>query len=508
MNADNATQVKLLCALVGDPDFFRENIANLHRGDFPYLAAKLVFETVRAHWRLYGALPTAKTLPDEVLDAMRGIGPDGKESILTSIPKTLLHSVASCLGKVVEAINHPDPSNTAYFRDRWKDYLSSVRIERLNAAGMSAKEQLEEAAKLNEEIERISGGRKSASTSARKRVVSTRDSRKVRFGTGVWPIDIRMKMGMELGELGCILAGTGTGKTNMLINFAVNAAMSGKRVLFLSLEVSEEVILKRLQAMFGTFRMSLMDKPEEEWTPKELERYNYMLSDAFPYIDYIEVNTEFTSRSATCSDIDREIKAWKKRMYEQGLSDNDCPLVCIDYIHQMDPAGVANAKDNENTKYGNIAMHLRQMAVANRCVIWTAQQTKRESEKKSHLANSDCADAIDIPRRCDVVLGMTLAGVDARTGQEIDPYGVQDGAKVTNESEDDTADNHGDKERLINVDFCKLRNSGEKSTFCTVFQSKSLRLWTSASYADRAEANVERMSFGDFFAATRPKTVD
>lgn len=507
MNVDNATQVKLLCALVSDADFFKENIDNLHRGDFPSLAVKIVFETVRAHWRMYRTLPTGKTLPDEMLDALRGVGPDGKESIVTSVPNTLVPAVASCVGNVIAAINHPDPSNTAYFRDRWADYLSSVRIERLNVKGMSAKDQLEGAAKLYEEIGRLSDGKKSVSTSARKRVVTTREKKKLRFGTGVWPIDIRMKMGMELGELGCLLAGTGVGKSNMLINFAVNAAMTGKHVLFLSLEISEEVILKRAQAMFGTFPMSLLDKPEEEWPEKDLERYNFMMSDAFKYIDNIEVNTEFTSRSATCADIDREIKAWKKRMHDQGLSDNDCPLVCVDYIHQMDPAGVAGPKDNSNTQYGNIAMHLRQMAVDNKCVIWTAQQSKREAEKKSHLSNSDFADSIDIPRRCDVVLGVTLASVLPRTRQEFDPWGGDTDKKVTNESEDDTAENHGDKERLINIDFCKLRNSGEKHTFCTVFQSKSLRLWTNESYADTAENAVKSMSFKDAYASTVPKQV-
>ena len=504
MTIDSATQDKLLCALVSDREFFEDNVPNLHLSDFPSPAARLVFETLRAHWRKYSMVPSTRVFPDEVLNAMRGIGPDGKESIVTRVPGALLRSVADCLGKVVHAMGCPDPDSTAYFRDRWKEYLSAVRIGSLNGKGMSAQEQLEEAARLHEEIERISGGRKSVATSARKRSVSTRERPKVHYGTGVWPIDIRINMGLKMGELGCIIAGTGIGKTNTLINFAVNSAMLGKHVLFLSLEVSEEIILQRAQAMFGNFRMSLMDKPEEDWPEKDLERYNFMLSDSFPYIDNIEINTEWTSKSATCTDLEREIRNWKKRMHEKGLSDDDCPLVCVDYIHQISPSDVAGKNDNDNTKYGNVAMRLRQIAVANGCVIWTAQQSNRQAEKKQHLANGDIADSYDIPRRSDIVLGMTLIGVDPRTGQEVDLWGG--GSRVTHESEDDSADKYGDTERLINIDFCKIRNGGQARKSCTVFQGKSLRLWTSAWYADEAEANAGRLPFHKFFAATRPKT--
>ena len=507
MTVDTETQVKLLCALAGDPGFFAENVPNLHLTDFPALAPRLVFETIRAHWRIYGVLPGTKILPDEVLNALRGIGPDGKESITTVVPKTLVRSVASCLGQVMTALSHPDQTSSEYFRDRWQDYLSEVRVGQLNGE-TSAREQLRKAAQLNEEIEKISGTRQSESVTAGKRVLHKRsEARKRRFGTGVWPIDLRMKMGMELGELGIIMATTGVGKTNMLINLAVNAALMGHRVLFLSLEVNDETIIKRLQAMIGVFNISMMDKYEEEWEakyPKELERYNYLTEKGFPYIDFITVNTEYTTKSATCADIEREIKAWKKKMYSEGLSDNDCPLVCIDYIHQMSFAGVANKNDNLNTQYGNIARRLHQLAMDTNCVIWTAQQAARGCEKKQHLTVSDIADSIDIARHSEVVLGLSIVGIDPRTDQELPSWGSD--SQTTQESEDDTVDKFADKERLLNVDFCKLRNSGEKGTFCTVFQSKSLRLYTSAKYADQTERRAREMPLESFFMAVRPKT--
>ena len=509
MTVDNATQARLLCALAGDPVFFTENVPNLHLSDFPSLPVRIVFETIRAHWRLYGTLPGPTILPDEVLDAMRGVGPDGKESISTVVPKALIRNVASVLGQAISAMSHPDQSNSEYFRDRWQEYLSEVRVGQLNAE-TSAREQLRKAAALNEEIEKISGSRQSEAVTAGKRILRSRsEPRGQRHGTGVWPIDLRMKMGMQLGELGVVMATTGLGKSNMLINFAVNAALTGKRVLFMSLEVDYETILKRLQAMIGVFPISLMDEYEEEWAekhPKELERYNYLTKQGFPYIDYITVNTEYTTRSATCADIEREIKAWKRKMHADGVSDDDCPLVCIDYIHQMSFAGVATKNDNLNTQYGNIARRLHQLAVDTKCIVWTAQQAARGCEKKQHLSVSDIADSIDIARHSEVVLGMTLVGIDPRTGQDTNQWGSD--SQVTEESEDDAPDKFGDKERLVNIDFCKLRNSGEKGTFCTVFQSKSLRFYTSARYADLTESRVNEMPLESFYLSVRPKTVN
>ena len=57
----------------------------------------------------------------------------------------------------------------------------------------------------------------------------------------------------------------------------------------------------------------------------------------------------------------------------------------------------------------------------------------------------------------------------------------------------------------MNVDFVKLRNSGETGSFCTVFQGKSLRLWTSEQYCRVVDGMSSSMDFERFFTAMRPK---
>ena len=497
MNCDAAMQTKLLCALAGDPEFFRQNVGKLRLSDFPSPAVRIVFETMRAHWELYGDIPGIQILPDEVGNAMRGIGPDGKDSVTTSIPGSMVRQTGGCIWAVLHAMREHDTSGTAYFRDRLREYLSTVRLAAMPGEEMSASEQLERAAEIKAEVDGITGGEKAGlARSARTRVVRKKEAIPARIGTGVWPIDLRMNMGLELGEVGCVCGGTGTGKSNMLINFATNAALRGQHALFMTLELSDETVLRRMHAMLGNFAMSMMNKPEEDWDRDSLDRYNYMLSDAFPNIDYVTVNYEYVTRAPTCEDIDREVGRWKADMHAKGISDEMCPLVCVDYIRQIDPGRLVGRNENTNTKFGAIMQELKHIATRHHVVLWTAQQVTRAANHKEHFRKDDIADSIAILNHCDACLGFVPVG------------GVQQTAPTTRETEDDTADRHADRERQLNVDFIKLRNSGETGTFCTVFQGKSLRLWTSEQY-ERAMGNMtasaKAIGFDKFFAAMRPK---
>lgn len=492
MICDVKLQTRLLCALAADPEFFEQNVAKLRLSDFPSAAVRIVFEVMKYHYQRYGTTPSPRTLPDEVLDAMRGIGPDGQMSIVTTVPETAVTSVAACLGSVMRSLGHPDTKDTPYFRDRLKEYLSTVRLAAMPGQDMNATEQLEAAAKIREEVESITGGeRRGLATAANRRVVRRREKLPIKYGTGVWPIDIRMKMGMELGELGCVLGGSGIGKTNMLVNFAANAALRGQHALFMTLEVSDEIILRRMHAMMGNFPMSLMDKPEEEWPERDLARYDYMLG--LPNTGFVEINYEYVDKTPNVDDIDREIGNWRKSMRDQGVPDEMAPLVCIDYIRQIDSGKLASKTDNTNTKYGAIMQALKRMSIKHNCVIWTAQQVTRMANRKEHIRKDDIADSIAIVNHCDVILGFVPVG------------GLGSSAPTTQESEDDTPERHADKERLMNVDFVKLRNSGETGSFCTVFQGKSLRLWTSEQYARVADNMASTAEFDKFFASMKPK---
>jgi hypothetical protein len=497
------SQVEILCMLVKHRDLFAENVGKLRLSDFQSTPVRLVFEVLLSHYRTFGSLPGTDAFPNEMLEALKGKAPDGKLTIETEIPKPLVPMVATAAGQVFTALSKPTDEDSAYFKLKLKDYLYEVRMLEVRG-GLSASEQVEKVAEIKEGVDEITGGEKRGKAATmRKRVLKRKDEKVAkRFGTGLWPVDIRTKMGMELGEIGCIISPSGVGKSNLLLNFAVNSSLRGLRSLFFTLEVSEDVIDKRMQAMIGNFKISLMDKFEEDWPKDELDRYNYMMSDEFPNMDYCTVNSEYVSHPATCADIDREIKLWKKEMKAQGLSDEECPFVFIDYLKQIDPKGVASPTDNTNTKFGNIMQQIKRMALKYNVVIWTAQQVNRLAQKAEHVGKEHIADSIAIVNHCDMMLGLVPVAKKVSVGRGVRGAKMQ---STTVESEDDTMDNHSDTDRLMNIDFVKLRNSGETGTFCTVYQGPSLRFWTSMEYANNMLRLNGTKDYARFFTTMRPK---
>lgn len=68
--------------------------------------------------------------------------------------------------------------------------------------------------------------------------------------TGYWTLD-RMTAGLVGGELIVVAAGTGVGKTNLCVNMMARQAIKGLKVLFISLENSEESLRRRLRSIMG-----------------------------------------------------------------------------------------------------------------------------------------------------------------------------------------------------------------------------------------------------------------
>jgi len=74
-------------------------------------------------------------------------------------------------------------------------------------------------------------------------VVETEDPE--RIPTGIEHVDRALKGGIRRGELGCVLAQTGVGKTTALINFGFGAMVAGHKVVHYSLEMHQDDIKKR-----------------------------------------------------------------------------------------------------------------------------------------------------------------------------------------------------------------------------------------------------------------------
>ncbi|MEM3977243.1 MAG: ATPase domain-containing protein, partial [Thermoplasmata archaeon] len=57
-----------------------------------------------------------------------------------------------------------------------------------------------------------------------------------RISTGVSTLDLMLRGGYDRGSITMIYGGPGSGKTNLVLNFAVKISKSGKKVIFIDSE--------------------------------------------------------------------------------------------------------------------------------------------------------------------------------------------------------------------------------------------------------------------------------
>lgn len=188
-------------------------------------------------------------------------------------------------------------------------------------------------------------------------------------------------------ELSVLMGGPKAGKSMAMISFGVNAIGAGYTVLYVTLEVAENIIAERLDANVAERAMS-----ELTLHPHEVEeKVEAFMSKAAPF--YIK---EFPTGSMRVSDLRRLIETYKA----QGTVFD---LVIVDYADLMAPERVTdNVQENSKSIYVN----LRGLAMQEGFALLTATQTNREGAKKAVATMTDIAEDINKVRIADVLISI------------------------------------------------------------------------------------------------------
>ena len=236
-----------------------------------------------------------------------------------------------------------------------------------------------------------------------------KEGKPICLATGFKFIDERI--GLEKGNLVVLAAKTNVGKSAFALNIAVNSAMFGSRVLF----VSSEMTIGRL-----------MDRVCAQLTGVSATRFKYANADlSMPLVE-----NEL-----------KEIGDKIKFLYlPQGTSEEICriaqresqlhniDLIVVDYIQYLKDA--KGNSETESTRVGNITRNLKGLAGEIGCVVLALSQVNREAKGRPALHNlrdSGCieqdADVVLILHRenkDDVVAELVAAKTrDGESGQEI-----------------------------------------------------------------------------------------
>ena len=210
--------------------------------------------------------------------------------------------------------------------------------------------------------------------------------------------DLLYHRGWGKKELSLLMGGAKSGKTTALINFGRMAAMAGKNVLYVTLEVSAQIIADRLDASI---------------TDNEMRELSKSIHDVSSKVKALKGKTgklkihEFPSGSLSPNMLRRLIERHKNK----GLTFD---LIVVDYADLMIPDFRMNDAI-ENSK--NVYTGLRAIASEEDAAVLTATQTNRDGFKSTVAKAEHVAEDFNKIRIADLVISINATEEERAVGE-------------------------------------------------------------------------------------------
>lgn len=230
--------------------------------------------------------------------------------------------------------------------------------------------------------------------------------------------------GFRRKTLNLVGANSGIGKTMMLCNFALNACLAGKNVLYISLETSASRLVSRILANLldtTTTRISyeLSDNGEAE-NPEETNSEGNLEQDYLKAINSVPGNLrvkEFQTGSMNCNKVETFILDLKKNLNETY------DMVILDYLSILTPNDKKISKENSYTYDGAIAVDMRALSYSQNCVVLSGIQMNRDSIKgekgdtKTIIATDGIANSLTIEMTADFIITLSRDETHRKKGR-------------------------------------------------------------------------------------------
>ena len=185
-----------------------------------------------------------------------------------------------------------------------------------------------------------------------------------------WPaIDKKLFGGFNRGELNIFAGGSGAGKSLFLQNLAVNWALAGLNVVYISFELSESLAAMRIDAMMANIptRSVMKQMSDVEMKVKMLKKKAGNLQ------------LKYMPSGYTIMDI----KTYIKELELKNKKKIDCIL--IDYLDLMMPKSKKVSPSDLFIKDKYVSEELRNFGVEKQCLLVTASQLNRASVEEIYL---------------------------------------------------------------------------------------------------------------------------
>jgi archaellum biogenesis ATPase FlaH len=210
------------------------------------------------------------------------------------------------------------------------------------------------------------------------------------MSTGWQTVDKRLFGGMNRGELNIFAGGSGAGKSLFLANLGVNWALQGLNVVYLTLELSEELVSMRIDSM-------ITEIPTR---------------DIFKQIDEVEMKVKVIGKKAgtyqvkympsgkTANDIRSYMKEYEIKMGRK------IDILLVDYLDLLMPQSRKISAENLFVKDKYVSEELRNLAMEKQCVLVTAAQLNRGAVEEVEYDHSHISGGLSKIQTADNVFGI------------------------------------------------------------------------------------------------------
>jgi hypothetical protein len=232
---------------------------------------------------------------------------------------------------------------------------------------------------------------------------------------------------------------SGAGKSLFLANLGVNYALAGLNVVYLTLELSEELVSMRIDSMIT----------------------GISTREVFKQIDEVEMQVKITGKKSGNLQVKympsgrtvNDVRAYLKE-YEVKTG-RKCDVLLVDYLDLLMPAGQKISAENLFIKDKYVSEELRNLAMEKNCVFVTAAQLNRGAVEEVEFDHSHISGGLSKIQTADNVFGIFTSRAmrergkyqiqlmktrsSSGVGQKIDLDFNVDTLRITNSSDDDTA---------------------------------------------------------------------
>lgn len=213
------------------------------------------------------------------------------------------------------------------------------------------------------------------------------------------------KNGVPRKTLNVILAGTAVGKSLALCHMAASYFMTGKNVLYITLEMSEERIAERIDANLLNISLTDLQNIPKDLYDKKIESIKNKTVGRL-------IVKEYPTATATTSH-------FRALLNELSLKKNFVPdVIFVDYLNIAASSRLNNSNNiNSYTYVKSIAEEFRGLAVECNVPMWTATQTNRAGYVSSDIGLENTSESFGLPATADFMIALSTTEELEQMGQ-------------------------------------------------------------------------------------------